>query len=80
MRETISHASPFFSLSEVGERRGGCAFPLFDLLCREEGRVISDFRELLRTRIPEIDSIPHHRRTGPGTQVVDGLIERWWRY
>jgi hypothetical protein len=44
MRETISHASPFFLLSEVGERRGGCAFPLFDLLCREEGRVIFCFQ------------------------------------
>jgi hypothetical protein len=31
-------------LSEVGGRRGGYAFPLFDLLCRDEGRVIFCFQ------------------------------------
>jgi len=83
MRETISHASPFFSLSEVGGTRGGCDFLLFDLLCREERRVgsFSAFRKLLRTCVPEIDSIP--QRTGIGLEfdlLIDCLIETWWRY
>ena len=79
MRETISHASPFFSLSKVGEREVGKLFCCSICCVGRKGGSFSAFRKLLRTCVPEIDSIPHHIGTGSGIRLVDCLIERWWR-
>jgi len=70
MRETISHAPPFFSLSEVGKGEVGALFCCSICCVGEEGRVIFCLQGVVTNLYPEIDSIPHHVGIGQGFDLL----------